>query len=160
MTGAPVDLSKANPWKGWWPRAPACVPFMRYNSRGDAGLLRLAPKEVIQQVQIVAGVIQWDGKPVIKGYIEKPTYDYCASMGVYVFDPRVLKYIPRSDLDFPDLMRMLIKSGEKVVGYPFDGYWLDLGRPDDYELAVQDFEKMRTEFLPEEATRELANPAI
>jgi NDP-sugar pyrophosphorylase family protein len=114
-----------------------------------------------RQVKIDLGVIQWDGKPVIKGYIEKPTYDYCASMGVYVFDPRVLKYIPRSEyLDFPDLVRMLIKSGEKVVGYPFDGYWLDLGRPDDYELAVQDFEKMRTEFLPEEATRELANPAI
>jgi NDP-sugar pyrophosphorylase family protein len=114
-----------------------------------------------RQVKIDLGVIQWDGAPVINGYIEKPIYEYCVSMGVYIFDPRVLKYIPRGEyLDFPDLVRILIKSGEKVVGYLFDGYWLDLGRPDDYELAVQDFEKMRNEFLPEEAIHELANPAI
>jgi NDP-sugar pyrophosphorylase family protein len=114
-----------------------------------------------REVKIDLGVIQWDGKPVIKGYIEKPTYDYCVSMGVYVFAPRVIKYIPRGEyLDFPDLVRILIKSGEKVVGYPFDGYWQDLGRPDDYEHAMQDFEKMRSEFLPDEAIHQLANPAI
>lgn len=114
-----------------------------------------------REVKIDLGVIQWDGEPVISGYIEKPTYDYCVSMGVYVFDPRVIKYIPRGEyLDFPDLVRKLINEGEKVVGYPFNGYWQDLGRPDDYEHAMLDFEKMRSEFLPEEMTHELANPII
>ncbi len=114
-----------------------------------------------RKVKIDLGVIQWDGKPAIKGYIEKPTYDYSVSMGVYVFDSRVLKYIPRGEyLDFPDLVRKLIDAGEKVVGYPFEGYWQDLGSPDDYEQAMLDFEKMRSEFLPKESTHELEDPAI
>jgi NDP-sugar pyrophosphorylase family protein len=37
----------------------------------------------------------------------------------------------------------LISAGELVVGYPFDGYWQDLGRPDDYEQAVQEFESLK-----------------
>lgn len=114
-----------------------------------------------REVKIDLGVIQWDGKPIIKGYIEKPTYDYSVSMGVYVFDPRVIKYIPRGEyLDFPDLVRKLINAGEKVVGYSFDGYWQDLGSPDDYEHAMLDFEKMHSEFLPKEATHELENSVI
>lgn len=104
-----------------------------------------------RKVKIDLGVIQWNGKPEINGYIEKPTYDYCVSMGVYVFEPGVLKYIPKGQyLDFPDLVKTLIAAGEKVVGYEFSGYWQDLGRPDDYEQAAQDFEKMRNQFLPEE----------
>ena len=104
-----------------------------------------------REVKIDLGVIQWDGKPEINGYIEKPTYDYCVSMGIYIFEPRVLNYIPKGQrLDFPDLVKKLIAAGEKVVGYEFSGYWQDLGRPDDYEQAAQDFERMRTEFLPEE----------
>jgi NDP-sugar pyrophosphorylase family protein len=105
-----------------------------------------------RKVKIDLGVIQWNGKPEINGYIEKPTYDYCVSMGVYVFEPRVLNYIPKGQyLDFPDLVKKLIAVGEKVVGYEFSDYWQDLGRPDDYEQAAQDFEQMRDQFLPEEA---------
>jgi len=104
-----------------------------------------------RKVKIDLGVIQWDGSPQITGYIEKPTYDYCVSMGVYVFEPDVLAYIPRGQyLDFPDLVLKLIAAGKKVVGYQFEGYWQDLGRPDDYESASQDFEKMYSQFLPQE----------
>ena len=101
--------------------------------------------------QIDLGVVQSDESSRINGYIEKPTYDYCVSMGIYVFEPRVISYIPRGEyLDFPDLVKKMIASGEKVVGYQFDGYWQDLGRPDDYEIAAQDFEKLRAKFLPQE----------
>jgi NDP-sugar pyrophosphorylase family protein len=104
-----------------------------------------------RQVRIDLGVVQWDGGPRINGYIEKPIYDYCVSMGMYVFEPRVLPHIPYGQyLDFPDLVRKLIAAGEKVAGYRFDGYWQDLGRLDDYENAAQDFDKMRSLFLPEE----------
>jgi len=103
-----------------------------------------------REVKIDLGVIQWDGSSRITGYIEKPTYDYNVSMGVYVFEPKVVSYIPRGEnLDFPDLVKNLIAAGEKVVGYQFEGYWRDLGRPDDYEIAAQDFEKMRANILPE-----------
>ncbi len=105
-----------------------------------------------RQVRIDLGVVQWDGGDRVAGYIEKPTYDYTVSMGIYVFDARVLDYIPKNEyLDFPDLVLKLIAAGEKVMGYVFDGYWMDLGRPDDYAQAAEDFERMKAQFLPEEA---------
>jgi NDP-sugar pyrophosphorylase family protein len=103
-----------------------------------------------RQVKIDLGVVQRNGDHCISGYIEKPTYDYTVSMGMYVFEPRVLDYIPFNVyLDFPDLVLKLIAAGEKVAGYSFDGYWMDLGRPDDYAQAARDFEHMRPQFLPE-----------
>lgn len=103
-------------------------------------------------VKIDLGVIQWDGDEQVVGYIEKPSYDYSVSMGIYVFEPAVLSYIPKGEYyDFPDLVKKLISCDEKVVGYRFDGYWQDLGRPDDYERAAQDFDQMRSQFLPGEA---------
>jgi NDP-sugar pyrophosphorylase family protein len=103
-----------------------------------------------RQVRIDLGVVQWNGWNTIRGYIEKPVYDYTVSMGLYVFEPRILEYIPREQyLDFPDLVLKLIAAGEKVVGYHFDGYWKDLGRPDDYEEANRDFAEMQSLFLPE-----------
>lgn len=104
-----------------------------------------------RQVKIDLGVIQMDGDHTIVGYLEKPKYDYFVSMGIYVFEPEVLEFIPKGKyLDFPDLVLKLIEAKKKVVAYPFSGYWEDLGRPDDYERANGDFEKMRHEFLPEE----------
>ncbi len=104
-----------------------------------------------RQVKIDLGVIRWDGDDRISGYIEKPTTDYTVSMGIYVFEPRILEYIPAGQyLDFPDLILKLLAAGEIINGYPFDGYWMDLGRPDDYIQANQDFQAMRKQFLPED----------
>jgi len=100
--------------------------------------------------KIDLGVIQKGADCRITGYIEKPCYDFLVSMGIYVFEPTVLSYIPPAQyLDFPCLAKTLIAAGEKIVAYEFDGYWEDLGRPDDYERATQDFEKMRPQFLSE-----------
>lgn len=106
-----------------------------------------------RKVFIDLGVIHVNGGHEIVDYIEKPTLEYQVSMGIYVFEPRVLRYIPKGEyLDFPDLVKNLLAVGEKVVAYPFDGYWKDLGRPDDYEQANLDFEQIRNQILPEEPT--------
>jgi NDP-sugar pyrophosphorylase family protein len=105
----------------------------------------------IRQVHIDLGVIEMNGDHEIIGYQEKPTIDYLVSMGIYIFEPIVLDYIPKGQyLDFPDLIKILIGNKKKVVAYPFNGYWEDLGRADDYEQANIDFEKMRSQFLPQE----------
>lgn len=103
-----------------------------------------------RKVTINLGVVETGKENTVTDYLEKPDFNYLVSMGVYVFEPRVLQYIPKDEyLDFPDLVRNLIAAGEKVSSYPFKGYWEDLGRPDDYERASEDFEKNRSKFLPE-----------
>ncbi len=102
-----------------------------------------------RKVNIDFGVIETEGSNLITGYIEKPDYEFYVSMGIYLFEPRVLNYIPRNQhLDFPDLVLTLIQNQEKVQSFPFDGYWQDLGRPDDYAHAVQDFEALQSMILP------------
>jgi NDP-sugar pyrophosphorylase family protein len=102
-----------------------------------------------RKVNIALGVIEHNHEDyIVTNYIEKPTLDYSVSMGIYIFEPKVLHYIPQAEyLDFPDLVHILLNAGEKVVGYPFKGYWMDLGNPEDYAQANQDFSKMRSQFL-------------
>jgi NDP-sugar pyrophosphorylase family protein len=74
------------------------------------------------------------------GFEEKPETPHVVSMGVYAMEPRVLDFIePDEYLDLPDLVLRLIGAGEKVGSYLFTGYWLDIGRPEDYERAVAEF---------------------
>jgi NDP-mannose synthase len=104
-----------------------------------------------RQVRIDLGVIRHDEEDRVTGYIEKPVNEYTVSMGIYIFEPRVMEYIPVGQyLDFPDLILKLLASGEKVNAYCFSGYWMDLGRPDDYIQANQDFISMKKQFLPED----------
>ena len=101
-----------------------------------------------RDVKIDLGVIEAEDGWV-KDYIEKPTYHYSVSTGIYIFEPAVLQYIaPGKHLDLPELVLGLLKDGRKVNVYNFDGYWLDIGRHDDYEIAIQEFLLHRAQFLP------------
>jgi len=105
----------------------------------------------VRKVDIDFGVVECDENNRMVGYREKPSIEYMVSMGIYVFEPKVLSYIPYCQyLDLPDLVKKMIAAGEKVVSYPYKGYWQDLGRPDDYERATRDFDSMRAEFLPQD----------
>jgi NDP-sugar pyrophosphorylase family protein len=104
-----------------------------------------------RDVKIDLGVIEIGADNWVANYIEKPTYHYAVSMGIYLFEPAILKYIkPNQRLDLPDLVMNLMKQGQRVNVFNFDGYWLDIGRHDDYEKAVEEFSAHRVEFLPEE----------
>ena len=82
------------------------------------------------------GIVRLDNTNSIEEYIEKPTIEHLTSMGVYVLEPKVLQYVKLGErLDFPDLIKTLISEGETVKGFLYDGYWLDIGRPEDYEKA-------------------------
>ena len=103
-----------------------------------------------REAPINYGIIESEGNDNrITAYIEKPVYRYQVSMGIYVLEPAVLKLVtPGEPLDVPDLVRELMAAGHQVLAYPFDGYWLDIGRHDDYERAVEEFESIRAELLP------------
>lgn len=103
-----------------------------------------------REVKIDFGVIETNAQDMLTGYVEKPSFDYRVSMGIYCFDTRVLGMLKHNEhRDFPDLVKSLIAAGEPVASYPFDGYWLDMGRPDDYATAIEEFESRRSLFLPE-----------
>lgn len=75
------------------------------------------------------------------GFEEKPAVPFEVSTGVYMVNRRVLSFIPDDrPFGFDDLMGALVQLSEKVHVEPHSGYWLDIGRPDDYEAAVADFE--------------------
>lgn len=89
-----------------------------------------------RKVNIDFGVLETDRAGALTAYIEKPSLSYRVSMGIYVFEPGVMRYIPRRGrFDFPELIQTLLEAGEHVVSYPFSGRWLDIGRPDDFAAA-------------------------
>lgn len=101
--------------------------------------------------KINLGVIEHeDNSNRVSGYIEKPTMNFLVSMGMYVFEPRVLDFIPKGEyFDFPNLVNTLLNANEIVACFPYNGYWRDLGNPEDFQAANDDFESMRTQFLAE-----------
>lgn len=103
-----------------------------------------------RDTQINYGVIEIDHTNRISGYIEKPTYHYHVSMGINVFEPVVLSFVPPGcPYDIPDLIKALLQKGQPVAAYKFGGYWQDIGRFEDYQKAVEDFENRQSEFLGE-----------
>jgi NDP-sugar pyrophosphorylase family protein len=83
---------------------------------------------------------------------EKPETEIVVSMGIYIFEPRVLDFIPDSGpFDIPDVIRALLDAGETVGALPFEGFWLDLGRHEDYEAAVA-WEKERSLLIRQGST--------
>jgi len=99
-----------------------------------------------KEVKIDLGILEMDEAFRLTQYIEKPALKYHVSMGIYVFEPEILSLIePHEYLDFPDLVLALIKAGKKVMAFPFDGYWLDIGRHEDYVRAQEEFETLKEE---------------
>ncbi|MFZ2089267.1 MAG: sugar phosphate nucleotidyltransferase [Desulfobaccales bacterium] len=101
------------------------------------------------QVKIDFGVIIQNGRDRIGDYLEKPTHTHLVSMGVYMFDPEVLNFIEGPGyLDFPDLVKRLLTAEKQVGFFRFSGYWLDIGRHEDYDRACQEFDEKKSEFFP------------
>jgi len=101
-----------------------------------------------RDVLIDFGVLDNNEEHKIIAFREKPTYHFDVSMGVYVFSKRILNYVPSEiPFGFDQLMDILIAKNEAVYSYPHAGYWLDIGRPDDYERSIADFEKNKHIFL-------------
>jgi dTDP-glucose pyrophosphorylase len=95
------------------------------------------------QVNIPYAVLETkDGR--IKSFKEKPTYTYYSNGGMYLMKKEVIKYIPKNSFfNSTDLMEQLIKHDFKVISYPFSGYWLDIGKHEDFEKAQADIQNLK-----------------
>ena len=99
-------------------------------------------------VKIDLGVLKTNENDELINYIEKPTLHHNISMGIYAFKKEILDYVPKNEFfDFPKLIDELLTNDKKVVCYNFNGYWLDIGLPQDYEKAIIEFEENKSEFI-------------
>jgi NDP-sugar pyrophosphorylase family protein len=102
-----------------------------------------------RDVHIDFGVLHLDPTNKIKNFVEKPTYHFDVSMGVNIFEHAILDFVPEGlPFGFDDMMYSLTKEQSSVYSYQHQGYWLDIGRPDDYNRAIEEFEKNKDKFLP------------
>ena len=87
-------------------------------------------------VNIPYGILDLEERRNIKGLIEKPTYDYYANAGIYLIKRSALAFIPE-DVFFnaTDLIEALIENNRKVIRFPLNGTWIDIGNPQEYKRA-------------------------
>lgn len=102
-----------------------------------------------REVKVDFGVIETSSQQALERYVEKPVYHFDVSMGINVFNAaRIKPFLTEHEyLDIPTLMMQLKDAGEMVKCYQEPCYWLDIGRVDDYQTAVETFEARKSEFL-------------
>jgi NDP-sugar pyrophosphorylase family protein len=93
-----------------------------------------------RDVRIDFGVLSYEGdERRVSGFVEKPVEHFSVSMGIYAFSREILELVPDGEpFGFDELMLACIENDLDVRAFPHDGYWLDIGRPDDYDQANRD----------------------
>ena len=115
--------------------------YCHHLERGAAVTVGMYSKEV----KLDLGVLVVNSNDEVTNYVEKPTFTYPVSMGIYVISPQVLQLLPKDKrFDLPDMVHLLLERQEKVLGYLFGGEWLDIGRPDDYARATELYGQSQT----------------
>lgn len=98
-----------------------------------------------RQVKVDFGVLQYDEAGNLNAFVEKPVYDFDVSMGIYCINKSVIDALPKGKpYGFDHLMIDGLASKKPATIRPFSGYWLDIGRPDDYQYADDNFEELST----------------
>jgi NDP-sugar pyrophosphorylase family protein len=104
----------------------------------------------LREQRVDYGVLEMDETNHLTGFREKPSAEYLVSMGVYMASRRIMDFIPPGkSYGFDNLMLDLLAAGKPAAVRKFVGYWLDIGRPDDYIQAIEEFEQMKPRFLGE-----------
>jgi len=104
----------------------------------------------VREQKIDYGVLESDQNGYLCGFKEKPKSQHLVSMGVYMASRKIVDFIPDGQsYGFDNLMLDLITAENPAFVQKFDGYWLDIGRPDDYMQAIEEFDQMKSRFLNE-----------
>jgi NDP-sugar pyrophosphorylase family protein len=115
--------------------------ILLYHIRSNA-LLTVSTYNRTQKIDFGVLEVNVQNNQVI-GFQEKPVYDFKVSMGVYVFNRSLLDRVPINvPYGFDDLVLDMLKEKQPINTYPYEGYWMDIGRPDDYDKANQDVERL------------------
>lgn len=106
--------------------------FFLHFQQNDA---EMSVAAVPYNISIGLGILDLDGRN-IKGLLEKPKYNYYANAGIYLIKKRALAEIPEyTFFHATHLIEKLIAQGKKVIRYPLNGTWIDIGTPQEYQKA-------------------------
>lgn len=106
--------------------------FFLHFQQNDA---EMSVAAVPYNISIELGILDLDGRN-IKGLLEKPKYNYYANAGIYLIKKRALAEIPEDTFfHATHLVEKLIAQGKKVIRYPLNGTWIDIGTPQEYQKA-------------------------
>lgn len=95
----------------------------------------LSVAAVPYNVSIPYGILDLEGRNV-KGIVEKPVYNYYAGAGIYLMKKSVISQIPEGQpFHATDLIQKLVAAGRKVIRYPLNGTWIDIGSLKEYQKA-------------------------
>lgn len=93
-----------------------------------------------REAKIDFGVLQYDAHNIITHFAEKPVYTFDVSMGIYCMHRSVIDAIPkRRKYGFDDLMRDGVKNQANYAARAFDGFWIDIGRAEDYDYCNEQY---------------------
>lgn len=96
-------------------------------------------------ISVPYGVVEVEGTRVVR-IAEKPTMRYLVNAGIYLLNPGVSTRVPQGRrYDMTDLIEAVVADGGRVIAFPIREYWIDIGRIEDYERALADFEQLRSE---------------
>jgi NDP-sugar pyrophosphorylase family protein len=102
-----------------------------------------------RSTRIEFGVLDVHDEKIV-GFTEKPSWTYRVSMGVYAMSRATLAPYPEGlAFGFDQLVLDLLEQGRPPTTHDFDGFWLDIGRPEDYDEANRSFNTLRPLLLPE-----------
>lgn len=108
-----------------------------------AGASRVSVSAFKRQMKVDFGVLRYDATGRLEAFEEKPEYHFDVSMGIYCINRGVVEALARGGkYGFDNLMLDSLASDGRVDIRPFEGYWLDIGRPDDYEYADTNFSEI------------------
>ena len=118
-----------------------------YEHHVNAGNIFTVSSYVRETVNLY-GVLEIDENQKLTDFKEKPVTRFEVSMGIYMLNKDVLQFIPHNEAyGFDTLMLDMIAANKNASVRQFNGYWLDIGRPDDYMQAIDEFEKKQVSFL-------------
>ena len=95
-------------------------------------------------VDVPYAVLEADDKNKVVSLKEKPKYTYYSNAGIYILKKKLLKIIPEGQFyDITDLMERILEMNLKMMTYPINGYWLDIGKHEDFKKAQEDVKHIR-----------------
>jgi NDP-sugar pyrophosphorylase family protein len=125
------------------------LAFDRFLDEHSRGKQLFTISAAAREQTIDYGVLQMGADGYLAGFEEKPKIPYCVSMGVYCVNKKVLDLIPDGQsFGFDHLMLKMIADRQRVRIVMHEGYWLDIGRPDDYQKALEDWPTSQAKLEP------------